>query len=70
MVETSRGFCILHLDSRIPASREEFEKEKDKAMASLLTQKKEEIFNDFLTRLRIKANLEDHVAELMKKQNE
>ncbi len=64
VVETSRGFAILHLDSLQPVSQEDFEKEKAQFAKTLFQEKQNEAFNDFLSALRIKANLEDNISKL------
>jgi len=64
IIETPKGFCILHLDSRIPADMKEFEKDKEKITEILLLEKRATAFNEFLSRLRIKANLEDNIAKM------
>lgn len=63
IVETTNGFCILHLDSYVPVSKEDFERERETLAESLLTQRRNEAFNDFLTSLRLAAKLEDYVSK-------
>ncbi len=57
VAESDKGFSVLHLDNRTQADMKNFEKEKEKYESSLLIEKKTAAFNDFLTRLRLKANL-------------
>ncbi len=61
VAETAKGFCILYLDNRVEADMNDFEKDKEKYSNALLGQKKTKAFNDFLTRLRLKSNLESYL---------
>ncbi len=61
IAETSKGYCILHLDSRTQADMADFEKEKARYSNAILMDKKSKAFNDFLTRLRLKSNLESYL---------
>ena len=63
VVETEKGFCILHLDNYLGVNQNDFEKEKDKAAQDILTQKQDDAFNGFITRLRLKANLQNNLPE-------
>jgi peptidyl-prolyl cis-trans isomerase D len=63
IAQTSKGFCIIHLDGRTQADMADFEKEKDKYTNAMLMEKKSKAFNDFLTHLRLKANLESYLPE-------
>jgi len=63
VVQSVKGFCILHLDSFTPAQMEDFEKKKDSLRESLFTEKKSKVFNDFLTKLRLEANLVDNISD-------
>jgi hypothetical protein len=65
LVETPKGYCILHLDSRVPASKDDFQKDKAALSQQLLLEKKNAVFNEFITRLRLNAKLEDHVSKNM-----
>lgn len=67
-VDTTKGYCLLYLDKIIPADMKEFEKEKEKLQERLLIEKRTEEFNNFLTKLRIQANLEDNIAKLKAQQ--
>ena len=67
-VETSKGYAILHLDSRLPIDEGEFEKKKDEITQRLLQQKSNNLFNDFISALRIEAELEDNIAKLKAQQ--
>lgn len=66
VVETAKGYAILHLDSQVPVSQEDFNKEKENYKQALLLERKNAIFSEFVTRLRLKANLQDHVSKLQK----
>ncbi len=61
VVEVSTGHCILHLDSLVPVDKEEYEKQKEEFTQTLLTEKKNIAFNNFLSQLRVKANLYDNI---------
>jgi len=61
VAETPKGYCLLHLDSRSEADMTDFEKEKSKFSNAILLEKKTKAFNDFLTRLRLSANLESYL---------
>ncbi len=63
VVETQNGWAILYLDSRIAADKAEFEKQKQTFADSLLSEKKMKFFSDYLTGLRLKANLVDHISK-------
>jgi peptidyl-prolyl cis-trans isomerase D len=67
VAETSKGYCLIHLDSRSEADMTDFEKEKTKFSNAILLEKKTKAFNDFLTRLRLIANLESYLPEDKKK---
>jgi peptidyl-prolyl cis-trans isomerase D len=68
VVETAKGYGILYLDSHIPVSQEDFQKEKETFSQQILTEKRNAIFSEFVARLRLQANLEDHVAKIMASQ--
>ncbi len=70
IVETETGFCILHLDSRIPIDQKEFEKQKEAFSKTLLFEMKTAAFNDFLTLLRLRADLEDNISKLLDQNSE
>ena len=70
VVETEKGTAILHLDQRGPLNQEEFLKEKDQFAKTLTEERKNDAFNDFLSLLRIKANLLDNVSKLKARQQE
>lgn len=64
VVETQNGWAILYLDSRIAADKADFEKQKQTFANSLLSEKKMKFFSDYLTGLRLKANLVDNISKL------
>jgi len=64
VVEIPAGFCILHLDTSVPIDEEQYLKQKDKFSQTLLQDQRSEIFSDFLSALRVKANLEDNLSKL------
>ena len=63
-VEIPAGFCILHLDSYTPADKDQYVKEKDSLAQKILSERKAETFNTYLTRLRLAAKLVDNVTKL------
>jgi peptidyl-prolyl cis-trans isomerase D len=63
LVESVKGWCILHLDASFPADMENYDKEKGALGEALLSEQRNAAFNDFLIRLRLKANLEDNVSK-------
>ncbi len=63
VVETENGYCILHLNSYIPVDKEVFAKEKEKFAQNLFMEKRNEIFSNFLSGLRLKANLVDNLPK-------
>lgn len=67
IVETAKGFCILHFDNYQEADREEFKKAKEGLAKKLLDEKSGEHYRELLAQLRIQANLIDN---LPKRQNQ
>ncbi|MCK5580941.1 MAG: peptidylprolyl isomerase [Candidatus Omnitrophica bacterium] len=63
IVETEKGYCLLHLDEREPIDEEKFAKVKNEFTEKLLAEKKNTSFEDFLTHLRIRANIEDNMVK-------
>lgn len=63
VAETSKGYCLIHLDNRTEADMKDFEKEKNNYASAILLEKKTKEFNDFLVRLRLKANLQSNLPE-------
>ena len=64
VVETPKGFCILYFQGREQANAEGFLKEKEQFTQNLLAEKRSEAINEYLSILRIKANLQDNIAKL------
>jgi len=67
VVETSKGYCILHLDESIPIDGDEYKKIKEDFSAKILMQKKNSVFSDFVSQLKARANLDNNIARLMAK---
>lgn len=63
VVETPKGYYILHLDSYTEVDAEQFAKEKEAFSEELSNSRKNEVFTDFLTRLRLKAKVVDNLKE-------
>ena len=63
VVETATGYCILHLDDYIPIENSEYEAGKNNLAQELSNEKRRAIFGDFVTQLRIKADLYSNIAE-------
>ena len=68
VIEVGKGYGILHLDSYTSIDEDQFTKEKATLSTSFLAQKKAEHFNEFMTKLRLKARLEDQIAQWKAKQ--
>jgi len=64
IVETTKGYCVIHLDQLVPADQEKYENEKEELRKNLLTARKTEAFSSFLGRLRANAKLVDNIARL------
>jgi len=62
-VATQNGYYIIHLDEYIPASKEDYDLQKDSIAAFVLNSNKAEMFAEFISRLRIESNLIDNVTE-------
>ncbi len=62
VVEILKGYCILYLDSYVAVDSKQFEDEKETFRGDLLNARKNEIFSDFLIRLRLEANLADKLT--------
>ena len=63
-VEVEKGFCLLKRDAYVPVDMEKYQKEKAPYLQEILQEKKAQAFEEFLTRIRLNANLEDHTPEL------
>ncbi len=68
VVETEKGFCILHFDSTSTIDMDQFAKDKTSFSEKILNDRKTQAFTDFLTQLRAKAQVIDNISELQKKQ--
>jgi parvulin-like peptidyl-prolyl isomerase len=64
-VETLRGYAILYLDSKQPIDEKDYEKHKQEIANALLTEKRNAGFSEFLTQLRLKANLQDNISDVI-----
>ncbi len=64
---TPAGSAILFLEDRSPADPKAFAEAEEGLTRELLQKKKDFIFNDFLTKLRLRAELEDLVTEGLRK---
>lgn len=69
IVETDKGYAIIHLDTVIPVDQEQFNKEKPMLAQMLLMEKKNETFTDFLSQLRLKADLQENVSKASTSEN-
>ena len=65
LVEVEKGFCFLHLDGRHAADKDAFQQEQAALTEELLDERKSAFFSDYLSRLRIQANLQDNIPEIM-----
>ena len=65
VVKVSTGYAILHLDSRIQADMETFDKNKEEIQKQLLMKKKNQVFNEYVSQLKIKAKLEDNISDML-----
>jgi peptidyl-prolyl cis-trans isomerase D len=63
VIETEGGYCILHLDSYLPADEKQYEREKETLSQSLLDERRTQAFNDFLSRLRLKASITSNIPQ-------
>lgn len=57
------GYCILHLDSRVPADEKQFEEKKQSLSEKLLNERRTQAFNDFLNQLRFKAQITSNLPQ-------
>ena len=64
VVQTTTGFSILFLDENQEVDQAAFEKDKEKFAQGIFDEKRNQAFNDFLSQLRLKANLEDNISKL------
>lgn len=69
-VEVPQGFAILHFDAHAPVDMKQYEKDKQAFGQTMFEEKKKEAFINFLSRLRLKANLIDHISKLQENSNQ
>lgn len=63
-VEIENGVAILYLDNKKAADMSLFEKQKDTIAKKMYTERQNENFNNYLTQLRLQANLQDNISKL------
>jgi len=63
VIETAKGYAILHLDEYIPIDIDKYEEERSSFAAKIENEYRSELFNDYLSRLRAEAKLENKVAK-------
>jgi peptidyl-prolyl cis-trans isomerase D len=64
VVETAAGYCILYQDSYVPVENSEYEKAKEELARTLSGEKRNAAFEDFVSQLRIKAEVFDNLPKL------
>jgi len=64
VVETEKGYCILHLDNYIPVDMSEYEEAKEELAQSISMEKRNTLFGDFVMQLRLKADIVDNISKL------
>jgi len=69
-VETVNGYCILHLDSNVPADMDHFETKRQEIADGLLAESRNKAISEFLSQLRLKANVVDYISKLREQQNQ
>ena len=65
VVDIEKGYAILFLDSIVPVDKETYQQEKDSFAEELLSERKNIEFNNYMTSLRKKANLDNNLPQLM-----
>jgi len=70
VVKTAKGYCILQFESYLPVDEEQFKAEKGALTQQLTAKKKNDTFNDFQTRLRLKARLVDNITPIREQQTQ
>lgn len=63
VIEIQNGYAILHLDATFPIDEEQFNKDKEEFEKTLLTERKNAALSEYLTNLRLKANLQDNISK-------
>lgn len=61
VIETPKGYCILHLDNFTPAVQDRFKEQEAELKEKLLSERKNEVFSEYMTRIRLDANLLDNL---------
>jgi hypothetical protein len=69
-VETQTGYAVVYLDSKQPLDEQDYEKQKESIREGLLAEKRNAAFSQYLTQLRIKANLQDNISDLIARQKQ
>jgi len=64
VIETDKGFCLLHLDDYTPIDESAYEEAKDDLAQSISDEKKSAAFADFLAQLRLEADVINNLAQL------
>ena len=63
MVETAKGFCVLHFDGKEPFDEKIFNEEKEQFTQTLLNEKRNQVITAFVTRLRTEAKIQDNMSK-------
>ncbi len=63
VVETEIGHCVLYWNSRVVADQKTFDEQKASISEKLLNERRTEAFNDFITRLRLNANIATNITQ-------
>lgn len=67
-VQTQKGYAILHHENYEDVDMKAFEAAKNELRDQLLANKHGEVFNNYLSRLRIEARLEDNISKMKTEQ--
>jgi len=62
-VQTSKGWAVLRLKERAPLDMEQYARQKNKIKERLVDDAKQKAFEEYVTRLRIRANLQDNMKQ-------
>ncbi len=57
MLETDKGMVVIKFKERQVPGQEEFQKQKDRLEKQVVQMKKEDLFNQFLERLKAKVEI-------------
>ncbi|MGE0267984.1 MAG: SurA N-terminal domain-containing protein [Candidatus Omnitrophota bacterium] len=57
VIETPKGYCILHLDNFSPAVQDQFKEQEEQLKQKLLSERKNKVFSEFMTRIRLESNI-------------